>query len=238
MRVSDEWYRSLAGDLHRPLPSRMLISVHIPKCAGTSFRHVLEAVHGGGLWLNYGAIFTREQAAAGLVPAAAACIHGHFFADAFDTLYPGRRLAVWLRHPVERVVSNYHHFLRSPDPRDDCCRQLHERRLSLREFAALDWMRNESARYLGGKPLADFAFVGVAERFAESLSVCRRTFGWHTPVPLPCANTNPERLTDRYALSPQDFSHLLDLNEADLARYEEAVARLDDSVLQLQEHAA
>jgi len=216
----------------------MLISVHIPKCAGTSFHQVLETVHGGGLWLNYGAIFTREQAAEGLVPADATCIHGHFFADAFDALYPERRLVAWLRHPVERVVSNYHHFLRSPDSRDDCCRQLHEQGLSLRDFAALDWMRNESSRYLAGKRLDDFAFVGIAERFAESLSVCGRNLGWTSSLPLPCVNANPERHTERYALSPGDFTYLLDLNAADLAGYEEAVAQLDEALLELRERAA
>jgi hypothetical protein len=104
----------------------MLISVHIPKCAGTTFHHLLRATHGRGLWLNYGTAFTRAEAREGLVPTGTDCIQGHFLADTFRDLLPTARLITWVRDPVERVVSNYHHCRRSPDLRDSCCRALHE----------------------------------------------------------------------------------------------------------------
>src|ERR1019366_10380322 len=112
----------------------MVISVHVPKCAGTSFRRILSGICGARIWFNYGMIFTREQARADLVPEGTSFIHGHFLADAFDDLYPRRRLVTWVRHPVEGLVSNYSHFLRSPGMRDDCCRALHKQGLSLRQF--------------------------------------------------------------------------------------------------------
>jgi hypothetical protein len=205
-----------------------LVSVHVPKCAGTSFRQVLERIYGAQLWPNYGAVFVRAQAVAGCVPPGTAAIHGHFLADAFDDVLPGRDLVTWVRHPVERVVSNYYHFLRSPDLRDDCCRELYERRLSLCEFAELDWMRNETTRYLAGKPLAEFAAVGIAERFAESLEVMARTLRWPELPAVPRANVNPARTTDHYALSRREREYLGYLNAADLAWYEEAVVALED----------
>ncbi len=200
----------------------MLVSIHVPKCAGTSFRHILRDVYGDALWLNYGTIFVRSQARASLIPAGTRCIHGHFFADAFDDVLPKRRLITWLRHPVERVVSNYYHFLRSPDMRDDCCRALYERKLTLLQFAELDWMRNEATRYLTGKRLTDFAFVGIAERFEESLEVFGSQFGWTNPVSARRDNTNPERTTDRYPLSAHDYHRIAALNAADLVMYEHA----------------
>lgn len=204
----------------------MLVSVHIPKCAGTSFRHILQAQYGEQLWLNYGSIFVRSQARAELIPPNTACVHGHFFADAFDDLEPDRQLITWVRHPVERVVSNYYHFRRSPDMRDDCCRALYERNLSLTQFAALDWMRNEAHRYLAGKKLAEFAFVGIAERFNESLHLLGAKLGWVAPV-APCReNTNPERRHPHYQLSRDDFELIRDLNAVDMAMYEDATARL------------
>ena len=204
----------------------MLISVHIPKCAGTSFRHILQGLYEDRLWLNYGAAFVQSQARADLIPSGTECIHGHFFADTFDEIYPERQLITWLRHPVERVVSNYHHFLRSPDLRDDCCRVLLERQLTLGEFAELDWMRNMATRYLNGVPLEDFAFVGIAERFLESLHLFATTFGWPTPLRVPRDNINPERLTERYQISARDYAHIAGLNTLDLRTYECAVARL------------
>ena len=208
----------------------MIISVHVPKCAGTSFRHALREYYGDGLWLNYGTIFSREQFRAELIPAGTLCIHGHFFADAFDDLRQERRLITWVRHPVDRLVSNYYHFLRSPDMRDDCCRALYEKKLNLRQFAELDWMRNEATRYLANKSVADFAFIGIAERFNESLRVFVEKFSCPSEVAAPFVNINPERTTPNYDLTKEDYQYILELNANDLTWYQEAMARLDLSL--------
>jgi hypothetical protein len=184
-------------------------------------------VYGPKAWFNYGTIFSRDQADPSLIPLGTQIIHGHFLADAFDQICPDRTLITWVRHPVERVVSNYFHFLRSPDMRDDCCRALHENGLTLRQFSELDWMTNETTRYLAAKPLDDFAFVGIAERFAESV----RLFSQVMEIPairrLPVENVNPDRKTKRYDLAAGDFEHILERNRRDLEWYEQAVDRLN-----------
>jgi hypothetical protein len=205
----------------------MVISIHIPKCAGTSFHLALRAVYGDRLQLNYGGAFHRGQAEAWAVPANVECIHGHFLADTFVGRFPSARLVTWVRDPIERVVSNYHHCLRAPDLRDDCCRRLHEERLTLVEFAELDWMRNTMARYLAGRAVTDFAGVGIAECFDESLAMFRRELGWNQPIPaVPPANTNPGRLTPVYDLDAATRRRLTDLNAADLVLYQEALLAL------------
>jgi len=204
----------------------MLVSVHIPKCAGTSFRHVLHSLYGDRAWDNYGAVFTRGEARPGIVPAGTVCVHGHFLADAFDDVCPERELITWLRHPVERVVSNYFHFLRAPDMRDDCCRALHERKLSLLEFADLEWMRNESSRYLAGKPIDDFGFVGIVEHFSESLRHFSGRFGRGRSLPEPMDNVNPWRKAPNYALSHGEYAHILVRNALDVRLYQQALDRL------------
>lgn len=204
----------------------MIVSVHVPKSAGTSFKRVLQEVCGARIWYNYGTIFSREQARIELVPPGTTFIHGHFLADAFDDLFPDRRLVTWVRHPVERLVSNYHHFLRSPDMRDDCCRALHERKLSLRQFADLEWMRNETSRYLADKPVEDFDFVGITERFGASIEHFCQVFGFRNVLKLPHENQNPGRGSERYELSREDYAYILERNAADLAWYDRASERL------------
>jgi hypothetical protein len=204
----------------------MIVSIHVPKCAGTSFKRVLNEICGARIWYNYGTIFSRDQARPELVPPGTKVIHGHFLADAFDGLFPGRRLVTWVRHPVERVVSNYHHFLRSPDMRDDCCRVLHERKLDLRQFADLEWMRNESCRYLANKPVEDFEFVGVAEQFNASIQHFCRVLGFRDVLKFPYENVNPDRRGERYELTAADRAYILERNVADLAWYDKASARL------------
>lgn len=204
----------------------MVISVHIPKCAGTSFGTTLRSCYRERLWENYGRIFSREQARPGVVPAGTRCIHGHFLADAFDDLFPSRELITWLRHPVERVVSTYHHFLRTPDFRDDCCRALYEHKLTLREFADLDWMRNTASRYASGKVCSDFAFVGLVERFEESLLQFHARFGGATELPMPKNNVNPARSLSGNRVAPADSDYILARNERDHRWYEQAGAAL------------
>jgi hypothetical protein len=208
----------------------VVISIHVPKCAGTSFRNILSDQFGSRLWLNYGSIFTAADFRPELIPETTACIHGHFLGDAFDSVVPRPRYMTWVRHPVDRVVSNYYHCLRSPDLRDDCCRRLHEEKLSLRAFAELDWMQNLATRYLAGKAIETFDFVGIAERFDDSLVLLGRAFGWATPPFGPRENTNPDRLTPSYPLSSADYKHLLTLNQLDLKFYRTATARLDNAL--------
>jgi len=204
----------------------MLVSIHIPKCAGTTFRHILEGIYGRRMWANYGAIFTREQARPDLVPPDTACIHGHFFADAFADLFPQGRLVTWVRHPVERVLSNYYFFLRHPEIPDGCCQALHRDRLTLRQFADLEWMRNESTRYLAGKSFRDFAFVGVTEQFSRSLTRFQAVFGGCLPAVEPHDNVNPDRRTENYPVSGADYGYILERNLTDLRWYQQAVLAL------------
>jgi hypothetical protein len=202
----------------------MIISVHIPKCAGTSFGTVLEFIHGPRLWRNYEAILTPVQAVDGSVPLGTECIHGHFAADVFDALYPDAQVITWVRHPVERVVSHYYHFLRHPETRDAGCRRVHDERLSLRQYAEI--CPNLASCLVGDRRVSDFAFVGVAEHFGASLQKFSERFGIKMRLPLPRENVNPDRLTEHYTLSTEDYAYIRDLNQADMDWYGEAVAGL------------
>jgi hypothetical protein len=214
----------------------MLLSVHIPKCGGTSFQQVLRGVYGERrLWLNYGTIFSQEDARqrSALMPPGIRCVHGRFLGDAFDEVRPEAEVVTWLRHPVERVISLYHHFLRQPDPHDPSCRALWSKSLRLEDFAALPPRRNEMTRYLAGKPDFAFAFVGVTERFEESLRVFSATFGLGLHGPAPLANVNPRRSLGRYPVADAVRARLEELNRDDLAAYRDAVERLDQSLVWL-----
>ena len=207
----------------------LVISVHIPKCGGTSFQHILLRIYGKKrVWLNYDpAIFSPAQARCDLIPPRARCIHGHFMSTTFDACVPQLELVTWLRHPVQRVVSEYHHFLRHPDTDDPCCRELLGRRLSLEQFAELNLMRNTMTRYMAGKPVEAFKFIGIMERFKESLKAFGAAFGIPVPAEPPYENVNPYRTTENYPISDRTYQRILELNLSDLATYELAMARLN-----------
>ncbi len=209
----------------------VLISVHIPKCGGSSFNAVLEAMYGDALWRNYGVAFSRRELRPELIPAGTRCIHGHFRADTFDGCFDQPALITWLRHPVERVVSSYYYLQRHPDMADRSCRDLHERRLTLRQFADDPWMQNGIAGYVAGRRVSAFDFVGIAERFDESLDLFHRLFGGRRG-PAPRHNRNPARGGERYELSAADYDFVLERNQADLALFEAAQAQLDQQLRQ------
>ncbi|HVW20285.1 MAG TPA: hypothetical protein VHC86_03650 [Opitutaceae bacterium] len=207
----------------------MLVSVHVPKCGGISFQHVLRGIFGKKLWLNYGAFTGREGARYELIPRGTLCVHGHFKADTFDDLVPQPELVTWFRHPVDRVVSAYYHFLRHDEPGNASWRALTERGLSLEQFAELEGMRNEAAQFLAGKPLSSFRFVGVMERYVDSLRLFGEAFGVRVPAVPPLENVNPRRVTDHYPISRSTYDHILALNSRDLVLYEAALAGLREA---------
>jgi hypothetical protein len=105
-------------------PQRPLISIHIPKCAGTSFTAVLREWFGNSLLLHYFnerwnlpprrhvlKRFFSKQYKVGL------CIHGHFNRQrgvGVEDYYPEvRQFITVLRDPFDLHLSNYFYIKRS-----------------------------------------------------------------------------------------------------------------------------
>jgi hypothetical protein len=164
----------------------VLISLHLPKTAGTSFLALLETHYGDALVRDYGdrplhcgALRRRVRAAAGGLRNAlpsrrlrdAACIHGHFLPLKYARL-PGRRhFVVWLRDPVERLASHYHYWNRSYDRGDAgrLHRRVVEERWTLERFCLGPELRNIYSTFLWRFPLERFDFVGITERYDEDV---------------------------------------------------------------------
>ncbi len=168
----------------------MMVSVHIPKTAGTTFRDILERHYGERLLLDYadrplaaGSRWRRMRQR--LAPPEAVrdietrydCVHGHFVAGKYDALDKPVRHVTWLRDPVRRTISHYRYWKRVPDLRNPDCRRLVEHALPLEAFAALPRMRNVMSRFFGDKAPRDFFFIGTVETFDASLARFGRLTG-------------------------------------------------------------
>jgi hypothetical protein len=165
----------------------MLISVHLPKTAGKSFEAALQARFGSALREDYGTFPMntprpeRHRAAleACLTNASASfdgvsCIHGHFLPLKYLLLADQRPVTfvTWLRHPVQRAISNYHYWRRAYDP--SVARPLHRRVVeedwTLERFCLCDEMRDMYTQFLWGFPLENFDFIGITEHFDADLA--------------------------------------------------------------------
>lgn len=216
--------------------SGLIVSVHIPKTGGVTFREALAAAAGGHLVLDYDdrplaprslARSVRERLRRVELPPDTRAVHGHFVASKYRRRYPDARFVTWLRDPVERLASHYYYWLREPDPKNATCRRLLEENLTLAQFAELSEMRDVHARFLGGVPVEDFAFVGLTESFDEGMALFERLFGIPAQAEAPRRNANPERRGERYELAPDVREAVARANAADLALYARARARYE-----------
>lgn len=171
----------------------MMISVHLPKTAGVSFRTSLTEHFGSRLLLDYadGPINKSPTQRHQQVLQAAldnierdlsqvACIHGHFLPLKYLSAASRHqaRFITWMRDPIERLVSHYHYWLQTYQPATAMAlhRRVVEEGWTLDRFCLSEEMRNTYAQFLWGFPLAYFEFIGITEHYSEDLAYFSQAF--------------------------------------------------------------
>jgi hypothetical protein len=157
-----------------------LISIHIPKTAGTSFYDILMQVYGDGLSPSYKRrdLYPVEGGPClleGKLDPGLRILHGHFTWPEVKRHYtPGHtKIITWLRDPVERVVSNYQFFihrLHNPDLNPMVADlNVHRKEEPLTTYAALPENRNRMTQFLHGLRVEDFFFIGFTASFSQDV---------------------------------------------------------------------
>jgi len=180
-----------------------LISVHTPKCGGSSLMSALRRAFDGRLYLDY-ADFPADPAARmhldpdGFLADAWSsgypwlegrrAVHGHFWLRKYDRLDHAARVT-FLRDPVDRVISLYFYWLESEDTGHPMVRYLSTHRPDVARFAEMEWTR----RFLTGRLFRDvdvgrFDLIGFHDRMGEGIARLSGLLG--RPVSLPVTNTN------------------------------------------------
>lgn len=218
-----------------------LISVHVPKTAGVTFRTLLQTNYGlSAVSLDYGdraldplSTFQTDPARwrveadhhAALLPSSVQVVHGHFGGAKYDPTFPATPKIVWLREPVSRLVSHYHYWRTLPPTPHSLHRRLLDEKLSLLEFARLPSMQNVLANvFLRDCCLADFAFVGIQEHFAADLFTLGKFLHWPLEFPVGRENTNQQVGYQGTRLTDSEHAELASLNTDDIALYQRALA--------------
>jgi hypothetical protein len=169
-----------------------------------------------------------------------------------EHLPPNTRYVTFLREPVDRVLSHYYRHIHRPNPpragRTKAAASLKARAHSLEEALVerrLPEVNNLATRFLCGHPsplgelpasaledakanLREFAFVGIQERFDESLVLLQRLLGLgsvpyvdrHVSANRPAVDEIPDR----------DRALIEEHNRLDAALYEFGVGLLDEAV--------
>ena len=175
----------------------MIVSVHIPKTAGTSFRLALERTFGDRLLLDYDDRplstdpdqIARRLEAARRVPADAAglaarydVVHGHFIADKYQDSDLEPRFAAFFREPGARLVSHFKQWRRQANPANPLGWKVHTGAIGMAEMAADPMIRGLYRHFLGTVPVDAFDFIGLTEAYERSLALFEAVFGIALPM--------------------------------------------------------
>ncbi len=220
----------------------MMISVHLPKTAGVSFRATLEKKFGAQLRLDYGdrplhkGNFERNFSS---IEAATkshmmnfdevACIHGHFLPIKYLLLrdQAATPFVTWMRHPVDRIVSHYEFWKR--DYNGSTAGPLHKRVVmegwSLKQFCLSEETRNLYDKLLWAFPIEYFDFIGIVEHYEEDHTYFVKNY-LHVNTVTVRLNTAPSR--DHLVELDRGFRQEVEaFHRADMRLYSTALAMRD-----------
>lgn len=216
----------------------MIISIHMPKTAGTTFAALLSGAFGERLLLDYGdwVGFNSPEALAhrrwryqqarsrrGELTQAYDVIHGHFIADKYRDLFAVTEFVTFLRDPYQQAISNYEYIARNPQIDHPGVRFFHQNKMSFFDFVSWPDTVNIQSQLLGTIPAEVFAMIGLSERFTQSVALFGRIFGRRLASGI-FENVNPGRqVTDRYLLTADMRKAVETYRAADLALYRRAM---------------
>lgn len=207
-----------------------IISVHLPKSAGTSLAAGLEKTFGERLHVdntddpvnplsqrvqNPKIYFNRARK----VDENIACLHGHFHPGQFD-LNDVFLLTV-LRHPIDNILSIYYFWKSSPPHGNPLHDYFIANRLSLIDFANLPAIRHlYNETYFGGFDMNRFNILGRYEDRAGFFYKIKDSIGLELDQSI-CKNVtpmHPERLEDLHNMAL--LNSLRDILKCDIDFYE------------------
>tara|TARA_R110002051_G_scaffold30758_3_gene70876 strand:+ start:22546 stop:23490 length:945 start_codon:yes stop_codon:yes gene_type:complete len=200
--------------------------VHIPKTAGTSFRKateefysaskviydyspgseetsplILEWVYEKGDWL--GCYHALEQSDI-------AFLSGHVHARKYIHLFGISQTVTFLREPVQRLVSEYNHFVRHHGYQGD-----------LASFYRKPQFINRQTKMLQKVPLEGIGFLGLTEEYEASLAILNQVY--EVGIPSVAMNMGREDTQKGYELPDAQLEEIRALNQDDINLYRKAV---------------
>lgn len=208
------------------MSDRLLVSMHIPKVAGTSFRKILELHFNDTLLGEYGpkhpsyARFNKYDLSTEIVllEQGIRCIHGHFKVRKYNKF--DAEFITWFRDPSTLLPSMYFYLSKNyPEhprfPKKGC---------SLIEFLEYGVNKNILQEHCKEFELDRFLAIGIMEDYDRSLAYMCNKLGLVNPEKKIRVNVNESNALGKgYALSIEERDALLWHNQKDFALYNEAL---------------
>lgn len=220
----------------------MIISVHIPRTAGTSFRRLLEEHFQDGLLHDYGnPILVRSSIRNGYALAAQCmngmkasslrryqCIHGHFLPVKYNGLLScDNQFVIWVRDPLERIISHYQFSIQHGDSvhnKSPFQTKVFKEKWSFERFSLSPEMQNVMSRFLWRFPLDYFSFIGDVRQMQSDMDFfCKHFLHAEGPQLLHVNDTQKAVIADD--LSDDDIAKIRECHSHDYDMYQAALTR-------------
>lgn len=214
----------------------MLISVHLPKTAGSSFKASLEKYYTSGLQTDYTDFpintpaYKRNSYALKMCAINAffpqhniECIHGHFLPVKY-LFYKNAKFVTWLREPIDRLASHYYYWKRSYNPTTSGSlhKRVVEENWSLEEFCLAPELRNFYCQFLWGFPISRFDFIGITEYYESEVAQFSKIFLGDS-LEIHVKNINPNKFNSSYFEDKALREKIEQYHYKDLALYHHAL---------------
>lgn len=141
-------------------------------------------------------------------------VGGHVNASRFVSLFGVGQTLTFLRDPLQRMASEYVHFVRH-----------YEYKGSFHDFYSRPIMHNRQSKILHGVDVEAVGFVGLTERYTDSLKLLNARYG--LAIPQREDNRGKKSLDAVHEISAEDEAEVKQLNKRDIRLYEQAVALFD-----------
>lgn len=205
----------------------LIYFVHIPKTAGTSFRKSAESYFGSddvvydyspksvetsdlvsSIVYKSGDIFEFGEALAGT---GKKFLSGHVPAVKYVHLFGISQTVTFLRDPIQRVMSEYNHFVQHNGYEGD-----------FPSFYRKPQFVNRLSKLLGHIPLEAFGVLGLTEAYENSLDILNDRFS--TEIKHAVLNKGRQDQSKSYDIPQVQMDELKELNNEDIQLYEKGVA--------------
>lgn len=200
------------------------IVVHIPKTAGTSFRVAIqESINKSSILFDYGEHskktskkvlnFTygeeQEKLPLYMFNQNIKFLIGHFSISKYYESFPNARFCTFLRHPIQRVISEYKHK-----------QKLNDYKETFQTFYSQKNQINRQYSLLQGMNLDQLFCFGLTEEYDKSIRLFNKMTGSNLQILE--LNLGKKNIQEKYELDEGVYKALKQLNDKDIQLYEEA----------------
>lgn len=213
--------------------SDMLLVVHVPKTAGTSFRHALDMYFGAAQVVrDYGHNFkettdvvrthlyvseerkSERDLVQAISDSSKKVLIGHFPVRKYVDYFEPQNVIGFARDPLIRTCSEYMHRMREASYEG-----------SFSDFIKEDSIRNIQTRYLRGMP--EQSVIGLTEQYRESLLHINESLQLNLSVLKRNIDRKGGGRKFAESLSSEEIELFNDINQKDIDFFERVTERFD-----------